>query len=258
MLHLVRTADNYEYTAPQSMIDVLPNICGIYTRQSTPHQNSLNDQLEACCKEALSRGYQLGVVFSDRSSAWKSVPRQFTNMINLIPIIKIKDLFIFDSSRYARNVGVAYESLKTITANSVNITSIIEKQTWTPHPLDQENLLKKILDAQTYSTILSIRMREKFKLLKAKGVSTGTPAYGYTAYKDSSGIRRFKQNKEEQKIIKLVNRLYKTKKTNDIVTHLNKNKINKNGKLWTASSVRRLKKKRDDLIDGFEDLNINN
>ena len=68
-----------------------------------------------------------------------------------------------------------------------------------------------LVQAENISNMTSERIKNSFKLMKAKGYKFGNAPYGYTMHKDNNGIKKLKRNNDEQNIIKIIMNEYKKK-----------------------------------------------
>ena len=116
---IISICDNREYTISGAILS-LPmynstTTCIIYSRQSTPTQKSLDDQTAECLFKAKELGFKYAVIIKDKGSGYRERKTNLPGMELIVKITKkykFTELFVYDSSRFSRNVGKTIDNLK--------------------------------------------------------------------------------------------------------------------------------------------------
>ena len=129
--------------------------------------------------------------------------------------------------------------MKGIKDYKLSVISILDRTTYTSTQ-ELYRFSKEILEAQEFSTNLSIRIKDKQKHLRESGHELGNPVYGKEVYRTDNNIRKFRDNASEQKIISMIKTRFKFNCSNysKIASFLNNKGYRKRKRLWTGSSVR--------------------
>ena len=221
------------------------NICAIYVRQSTKEQTTNEDQIQDCIQKILEKfdNYTYAFIFEDKASSWKPFSTKrlkgLHSMLDRAYHNTFSRLFIYDASRLTRNIETAINILKVLDKHNIHIFSVIENENWSSRRLERESLMRRILEAQSASSLISERVKSKMDHLKRKGHDLGTPKFGQKIIRDSQGIRKFVVNQDEVSTIRTIQRMYKNKKSIDKITgHLNKQNKTFRGRIWTDSKIK--------------------
>jgi len=219
----------------------------IYARQSSKKQCSLTEQIEFISTYLTQNNITCHKIFQDIHSAWnyrKSESRPgFKKMVR--EISPNSTIYIYDVSRFSRNMLQATPVLKKLSTKNIHVYSISDSQIWDNNQQNKDNFLKSILNSQIYSSNLSHRVREKNSYLRSKGAKFGTPKFGEKAIK-LNGIRKFVRNEDEIKLMIKIKSLwkyrmnYKLKTLQSFVDILNSSEIRIRSKKWTKSAVTRV------------------
>jgi hypothetical protein len=96
--------------------------------------------------------------------------------------------------------------------------------------------------SQDESDNLSKKMKESNERIKRQGGHIGPAPFGWDVFRDTTGLRKIKENLEEQKIIKTIRkeRLGTTKEKKALIAKLNGNNHLRRGKQWNASSLKKV------------------
>ena len=264
----------------------------LYTRVSTNSQGneSLNIQNQLCLSYLNSQGITLSGSFSEIGSAYNGKQNILNNILTNNYNCWV---YIFNVSRFSRNIMKGIEMIKLANQRKINI-HFIEENLDTSNPNHTHQIRVKISEAQLESETLSARQLNRNKILKEQGWRFGNPKYGKSA-KVTLGKRKFVPNKEEKNVIDFIvqartgtscrqlnNKLRKidssadpihfydsdgvtrinyfdTKNTlsyQEIADLLNDYDINKRGKDWTGSSVSHVFHENTSLENKLGDLNL--
>lgn len=245
----------------------------IYVRQSSKKQCSLKEQIDFILNYLTQKNIIYHKIFEDIHSAWKYKKSEsrpgFKKMIR--EISPDSTIYIYDVSRFSRNMIQVTPILKKISSKNIHIYSITDNQIWDNNQKNKDNFLKHIMNSQIYSTNLSYRVREKNSYLKSRGAKFGTPKFGEKAVKNKNGIRTFIINEDEIKLMINIKSLwkyrmdYKLKTFQDFVNMLNKAEIKIRNKKWTKSALTRVLTSKKSLPEQnsiriaknfFEELNL--
>ncbi len=264
----------------------------LYTRVSTSSQgdNSLNFQHQLCLNYINDNGILLSESFSEIGSAYngnqKILNSLLTNNNNC-------NLYIWNISRFSRNISKGVEMMEKANKNKINIHFIEEN-------LDSSNILHlhqirvKISEAQLESETLSSRLNNRNSQLRKEGWSFGKPVFGKKISKQN-GKRKFSKCNDEKKVIDFIiqarngtscrqlNKKLKlidpkapvinfydkdgetkisyfneseTLTFNEIADLLNDYDIKKRGKYWSSSSVNDVYKKNTTIESQLENLEV--
>lgn len=155
---------------------------------------------------------------------------------------KGQTIFIYDISRFSRNIKQALNILDKLSDKGVNIYSISEKITYTD--LGSRNQFRIQLCAANYvSEVCSAKVKASIEFRRKRGDHIGPAPFGFKTIVDKkTHIRKLIKNPKEMKIITLI----RTQKTTDpviILKTLNKHKIKFRNKNPTERSIKRIIKK---------------
>jgi DNA invertase Pin-like site-specific DNA recombinase len=151
--------------------------------------------------------------YYDCGSGYKNSKGNLVNLKRLMRDIKNNyaynkpSLFIInDISRLSRNFNDGYDILKTFEKYNVEIYSIIDNLWYNNNDYIEQNsiFLKKLIDSQEYSRLLSSRLKRSVEYRKKRGDVLGRTPFGKESYRASGGVRKFRESKDETKIIKKV------------------------------------------------------
>ena len=264
----------------------------LYTRVSTNSQKEegLNVQNQLSLNYLNSQGITLNGSFSEVSSAFNGPQNMLNQILNTYSNCW---LYIFNVSRFSRNITKGIEYIKLAKSKNINI-HFIEENLDTNNASHNHQIRVKISEAQLESETLSNRLRNRNKMLKANGWRFGNPKYGKTA-KVTLGKRKFYKSKPESNVIDFIiqartgtscrqlnNKLRKIDPTADpihfydsdgvtkinyfnrantlsfgeIADLLNDYDIDKRGKEWSSSSVSNVYNENNSLEGKISNLNL--
>jgi len=219
----------------------------IYVRQSSKKQCSLTEQIELISNYLTQNNITCHKIFQDIHSAWnykKSESRPgFKKMVR--EISPNSAIYIYDVSRFSRNIIQATPVLKKLSSKNIHVYSLTDSQIWDNNQKNKDNFLKCIMNSQIYSSNLSHRVCQKNSFLRSKGAKFGTPKFGEKAVK-LNGIRKFVRNEDEIKLMINIKSLWKyrvnhkIKTLRDFVNILNESEIRIRNKKWSKSSLTRV------------------
>lgn len=262
----------------------------LYTRVSTSSQAdySLTFQYQLCLNYINENGILLSESFSEIGSAYngnqKILNSLLTNNSNC-------NLYIWNISRFSRNISKGVEMIGLAKKNKINI-HFIEDNLDSSKISHLHQIRVKISEAQLESETLSSRLNSRNSQLRAEGWTFGKPVFGKKIVKQS-GKRKFSKCDDEKKVIdfivqarngiscRLLNKKLKlidskapainfydkdgetkinyfneseTLTFSEIADLLNDYNIKKRGKIWSASSVNNVYKKSTTIEYQMENL----
>ena len=214
------------------------SFCIVYARQSTQNQQSLDEQTTACLNHAANLGYHYANVITYKGSAWNG--QNFKNLGRQLKSYANTDaLFVYDVSRFTRDVISALKLLESIDRHNICVYSIVDGIKWDNTRESQEQFMEKMLEAQKFSTALSNRIKRKNEFLKSKGSVFGNAPYGKQVERSEDGIRKFVDNDEELNVLYTIAKWIEGGATfEDAGCQLNDMGIKKRGKEWTTDMAR--------------------
>ena len=219
----------------------------IYARQSTVQQCTLDEQITDCVEHATKNGNSRTLLFTDKGSAWqKGSEERLYGMQLLMKCVNygyIDTIIVYDISRLSRNMAMGIKLMNGIKDYDLKVHSLMNGAIYTASSQSCDSFLEKILEAQKSSTILSERVKTKFKHLRSKGHQFGQPKYGLKVAR-INGIRKFVTDKDENKIIKQIkskftrrNHWDRSRNLKNIAKWLNDNGHTKRNYRWDVSKV---------------------
>lgn len=244
------------------------NICGCYARQSTLNQCSLDTQIESCRLKAIDDGYEYMIVFKTKKSGYSDVVnknnKEFNKLLKLIKDNKIAQLYIYDVSRFMRNLEYGCKILLEY-FKECNIYSVMDNKEYnnirsTKYITKKEEFLDALNQAYKFSNNLSIRLKTTYEIYKIKKVAVGRAPIGYKSI--GKGMeRKFVEDIDELKIISLIVNLNKEEGITPgrLENYFNKyNNIRLRGKNINCSLIHKLSDKFCEIEildkDMYEDL----
>jgi len=257
-----------------SLNDILNcnNICFGYVRQSTQQQKSLEEQIFEIKKQAFIDNYDFVIIFSCKGSGWKinniNKLKDFKLMCKLFSTLKVNNfgdirLYIYDVSRFMRNVLIATKFINDVfEPNNCEIHSIIDNRKWNNNSNNKLDFLRELIESESYSVLLSNKMKINSQNRKQKGNHIGGIKFGYERYKNNSKIMKLRKNNKEQQILGYIK---KRKHELDVVSkkylytslchNLNSNKLYKRNKKWNYNMINRIVKSN---LSNIEECNLTN
>lgn len=221
----------------------------IYCRVSSKKQSdfirgntSLIQQSEACQKYCKDNGIKVKDIFTEIVSARENKQIVLDKLIKKISPGDI--LIVHNISRFSRNLLLGLTRLSKIVRQSADVYSVSENSLYTRSAADRNMWNISLNSAELESNQISERVRRSVRYRKQHGARFGKPGFGYEAYRDKSGIRKFKINNAETKIVRdVVKMRSRGKSYRDIAEFLNNNGVKyRNGVEWTANRVNRIAK----------------
>jgi DNA invertase Pin-like site-specific DNA recombinase len=217
-----------------------------YIRKSSDKQASIPFQASFCMKKARENGYSKAMIYYTTSSAWdiKQIERNsvFKRMLTLIKENNIEEIYIYDISRFMRNMIEASNILKKYFGN-VSILSVSDGREWIPGKsseatLKRQHFLEGILDSQKFSDTLSMKIRQTRETYKNMGIDLSRAKYGFKSV--GKGIERKMLIEEKEMYIVHLIRAFKNLNMDEytIVYILNSNDIGFRGdKEWKVKNI---------------------
>lgn len=265
----------------------------LYTRVSTRNQgiDSLNIQNQLCLDYLNSEGIILSESHSEVGSAFNGQQKVLMNILNNNNNC---NLFIWNISRFSRNISKGVDMIKIANDNNINII-FIEEKLISSNFNHIHQIRVKISESQLESETLSNRLNQRNKMLKKNGWKLGNPNFGFKSV-IKNGKRKFCKCDNEKKIVDFIiqarngtsckqlnSKLRKIIPKADPITFydsdgqtkinyfnhsetltfeeisvlLNDYEIKKRGKIWSSSSVNDVFKKNTTLEAQLGNFSIN-
>jgi DNA invertase Pin-like site-specific DNA recombinase len=181
----------------------------IYARCSTSKQNSYNHysletQIYNCNQFLQEKHFTLENTVTEVTRA-----NNIKNQIQLLKLLEDNsniNIFIFDTSRFSRNISQGIELFNK--CKHKNITIYVVKDNYsTENIIGNSKFINDIIKAADESKLIRERILATHKYLKSKGAHFGRPPYGYKIERIEN-INKFVVNEEENKIIAIARDLY--------------------------------------------------
>jgi DNA invertase Pin-like site-specific DNA recombinase len=220
----------------------------IYTRVSTKKQSTDNKYGLICQKQLCENNIKNNFssinkkqYFEDIGSSYKN-KLILTEMKKLIKNIKPKTLILLsEASRLGRNFNMVKQILKIIDTNKSFIISVSENLIYGNSKTQNHNFIKKVIDAERESNILSLRIKNTNSYIRQNGGHIGKAPFGYSVIKNEKNIPILKENLEEFKLIdNIVDLSNNCNSYNDIADNMNNNNLFYKNKLWTKTLVKKI------------------
>jgi len=168
-----------------------------------------------------------------------SLRKGYNNIIDMINDGLVDNLIVISISRWGRNLGETYKSVKLMTDKNTKFISIKENiDTSSPVGRFTLNILSSLYEMEL--EMISERTKDTLRVKKENNKVYGNTPFGY----DRNGDDLI-ENKYELKVLKKMFRLMESGKTfGEISKFLNRNKhTTKKGGKWTRQNVRHTLKK---------------
>ena len=219
----------------------------IYARQSTEKQCTLDEQIVDCMEYLIKKDYKKALLFTDKGSAWQKNSEDILyGMRYLMKCVSrkyVNDIIVYDISRLSRNMTMGIKLMNGIKDYDLKVHSLMNETIYNSTPQSCDSFLEKILEAQKASTILSERVKTKFRHMKSKGHRFGNPRFGLKVAK-IDGIRKFVTHTDEYKIVKQIkakftrrNHWDRVRNLRNIAKWLNDNGHTRRGYPWNTTKV---------------------
>ncbi len=209
----VRQTNNFQSTASDVQEPINKNV-HIYVRVSTKNQNEpqygrtgLNTQLNTTMEYCQKNNMIISSTTLEVGSAYKN--GKTPKLDTLLNRIKVGELIIvYSCSRFGRNVEDSNARLQHLhTIKKSYVVSVLEGVD------SRDKKFSEIVEAScNESKIMSKRNKESHKRIMQSGGYTGrTKPFGYTIVRDVNGLKKLKENYMEQKIIKEIKNINRSK-----------------------------------------------
>jgi len=231
---------------------------GIYSRVSTESQDSdengnisLNTQETNITGNLNKHNVKHYNTYSEVCSAYKNgidSMHELKKCINLLrrvsrSTLKPGLLIIHDISRLTRNINT-FSIINTMycVPGYIEIYSCIDNKWFNnkDFPFDNNEFWSKVGLSYNYSVELSEKQKKSIKYRRNRGDVFGKAPYGFESYREHGGIRKFRKNHSEEKIIKSILNHVNYKDVDDIV--YNDNYLFR-GKQLTYNTIKTLERK---------------
>lgn len=198
-------------------------ICICYLRHSTTAQKSLEEQKTFIVNHVKNTNYDYMIIFSCEGSGWRvnnlNNLKDFKRMSKFIPKLRGTlypniplEIFIYDVSRFMRNVLVASKFINDIfDPNNCTIHSIIDNKIWNKDSKNRIDFLNELVSAESHSVLLSTKMKNNVKHRKKLGHDVGGVKFGYEFYRNKNNIMKKRKNQNEQNILGFIKKRYNNK-----------------------------------------------
>jgi DNA invertase Pin-like site-specific DNA recombinase len=220
----------------------------VYTRVSTGRQSTdtkygLSTQLHLC-DEYINKLYTR----NQSVSYWKDIGSSYNNdkilqdMQRLLCKLKPKSLILISEvSRLGRSYKMVEQILKIIKKNKSFIFSIGENLVYGKTKLNDNNFIKKIMQSEKESDVLSMRIKNIQKYIRQNGGYIGKPPFGYKIEKNSKNIPVLKENPKDIELVDyIVDLTSECCSYEEIKEKLNKKQLLCNNKLWTTCKIKNI------------------
>ena len=265
----------------------------LYTRVSTNNQgpDSLSVQNEICKNFLTSQNLTINSTFQEIGSAFNGNQKILNFIINKNYNC---NLYLLNVSRFSRNIKIGMEMLELAAKRKINIY-FIEEGLNSGNKHHHHQIRMKLLESQNESETISNRQINLNKTRVAKGWKFGVAKFGKKS-ELISGIRKFKCNEKEKRILDFIlqardgisckslnTKLKKIKPDADVISFydkdgetrinyfdkrstlsfreiadlLNDYDIKKRGRIWTANSVSKAYKSVSKISNVMGNLNLN-
>jgi len=150
-----------------------------------------------------------------------------------------RTIFVYDISRFSRNIQDALNILEKLSKKNINVCSVSENINYnTPSGKNQFRL--QLCSSTYFSDMLSQKIKASISYRYNRGDYIGGTPFGFTTKVDQkTQIRTKIESKEEMKIIEKI-RSKKDQDEEKIVKYLKKNNITFRHKTPTVSGVKRI------------------
>ena len=150
-----------------------------------------------------------------------------------------RTIFVYDISRFSRNIQHALNILDTLSKRNINVCSVSENINYnTPSGKNQFRL--QLCSTTYFSDMLSQKIKASIYYRSRRGDYIGSTPFGFsTEVDEKTNIRRKVENQQEMEIIEKI-RERKDEDEEEIVKYLNKNNITFRNKIPTVSGVKRI------------------
>lgn len=153
-----------------------------------------------------------------------------------------RTIFVYDISRFSRNIQHALNILDTLSKKNINVYSVSENINYnTPSGKNQFRL--QLCSSTYFSDMLSQKINASISYRSKRGDYIGGTAFGFkTEVDEKTNIRTKVENKEEMDIIEKI-RERKDKSEEEILKYLKKNNITFRKRAPTVSGIKRILKR---------------
>ena len=198
----------------------------IYCRISSDKQ-SLHIQEMKCIEYANANKYKVVQIVKETSSA-----RNFDKMIKLkelLDSINNMDIIVYSLDRFCRNTLDMLNILKELNRNNINIISISDNINMSTAS-GKHAFWQRISAAELESDLISERVNRNIEYKKSMGHIFGIAPYGFSkktiVLNNSKICKELEENPEEQKIIKIINKISNVILTPSEVTEIISKELN--------------------------------
>ncbi|HBY90480.1 MAG: recombinase family protein [Ruoffia tabacinasalis] len=208
----------------------------IYTRQSTPKQQSIPAQIKALEDYASQHNTQVLAIFQDAMSGKDTNREDFNAMVEYISTHDVDVLLVWRYDRIARNLKDLESFLMLCSDLNVSVISINEKL---GHNRAQDVFMLQMLGAvgQYQREIIKENQQIAYQQKYDEGkILSGTVSYGYRLINDTLEVKE-----NEAAVVRLIFYLYTQKELGykAISEHLNASgNLNRDGKWWHAVRIK--------------------
>ena len=223
----------------------------IYCRKSTTKGMNAHvglQELPLATQEALCREYCL-----NHNLTVTTVVHEITSARNMDKMTKLNELvtnlapgtvlLVADVSRFSRNVFQALGILNELSQKQVSVHAVNPNCTFDEQSINKFQFRSHLNQAELESDVISDRMKKSINTRKKMGGKIGKSKFGFECYYDARGLRRERENKSEQEIMKIISDQLDDENTAmDIALYLNDDGKTYRGKAWTPAHIRRIAK----------------
>lgn len=202
---------------------------------------SLETQQEKIYKYAEENNFNIEHCYYDICSA-RNIENQYYLKLLLDNCHSGDTIIFYDISRFSRNTADALNLLNILSKKNIQVYSLLENIKY--NSIFEKNMFRmQLCKSENESDLISIRVKNSISYRRSKGHKIGNPPYGFKAYKNSMGIRKFRKFPKEQMIINLIKKLINDNNNfTNIANLLNNKNLLKRNKKWNNRNISKLLK----------------
>lgn len=222
-------------------------IC-VYTRVSTKKQ-SLDIKHGLSYQKDLCKSY-IGKHYSSvlNESYWEDIGSSYKNKLilremgEMLRKLKVNSLILISEvSRLGRNYKMVEGLLRKIEKKDSYVVSVSENLVYGLSKKKNKEFLKKSIDSEKESDILSMRVKNTQSYIRKNGGYVGRAPFGYKIVKNCKNIPVLKENPEDFVIIDLIVNLSNDNYNYEEISNImnTKNLFYKN-KIWNKEKIKEI------------------
>ena len=181
--------------------------------------DSIETQKEICYKACLEKNMLVDYAAYDEGVSGRNMKNINYELGAWCPYLKpgFHVLVVYTPDRLGRHNARVQAFLNTMIDRNIDVYFVKENILWNKDiTSDKKRIIQHILtDAEYFSDQTSERIRNTISRKRAKGHKFGKPPFGFKAYRDIKGIRKFKVCSKEDLIIKEIIKMDKMLNMNE-------------------------------------------